>query len=244
MSKKNIALIFAGGVGSRMHTKTALPKQFLEVNSKPIIVYTLEKFQNTPEIDGIVVCIVDGWKEYFEQLIKKYQLTKVLEVTSAGVNTQSSQFKGLNAISKYADDNTVVLIHDGVRPLIDVATIQNNIVSVRKYGSAITVAKAIETVSQIEKDGTKITGIIDRTDCRMARAPQSYFYNEIMDLHHQAIEDGKTDFIDSATMMNNYNKELHVVEGPADNIKITTPIDYYIFKAIIEAHKGAEIFGY
>nr|SFZ89087.1 2-C-methyl-D-erythritol 4-phosphate cytidylyltransferase [Loigolactobacillus rennini] len=241
--KKNIALVFAGGVGERMHTKSAVPKQFLEVDSKPIIIYTLEKFEDTPEIDGIVISIVDGWKTYLQDLIKKFNLKKVLDIVEGGKNTQMSQYNALRAISNFSDSNTVVLIHDGVRPLVDVKTIQENIRSVRKYGSAITASKAIETISKV-KDQNNITEILDRKNCRMAKAPQSYFFDSIYALHKTAIADGKTDFIDSATMMNFYHKKLHIIEGSMDNIKITTPIDYYIFKAIIDARKGAQIFGY
>lgn len=241
--KKNIGLVFAGGVGARMHTKSAMPKQFLEVDSKPIIIYTLEKFQSTPEIDGIVVSIVDGWKDYLQELIDKFNLTKVLRIVEGGVNTQMSQYNALEAIKEFSDSETVVLIHDGVRPLVDTKTIQKNIRSVREFGSAITVSKAIETISKVENENN-VVEILDRQDCRMAKAPQSYFFDNIYELHKTAIKDDKTDFIDSATMMNFYHKKLHTIEGSTDNIKITTPVDYYIFKAIIEARKGAEIFGY
>ena len=122
----NYAVIFAGGTGTRMNTKTR-PKQFLKLHGKEIIIYTLEHFENHPDIDGISVVCIEGWIEYLKKLIKKYQLTKVKWVSPGGSTGQESIFKGLNAMRGEIDEESIVLIHDGVRPIIDEELITQNI---------------------------------------------------------------------------------------------------------------------
>ncbi len=239
----NVALIFAGGAGVRMNSK-AKPKQFLELHGKEIIIYTLEIFENHPEIDRILVVCIDDWIDYLNKLIKKYNLSKVVNVISGGKNTQESQYKGLKEISKWpdTDEKTVVLIHDGVRPLVDNETISKNIASVKMHGSAITVTPAIETVIYV--DGKEyMNEVVDRKKCRMAKAPQSFLLNNILAVHEKAIREGKLDFIDAACLMQNYGYRLRTVDGNVENIKITTPTDFYLFRAITEARENSQIWG-
>lgn len=170
----NVALIFAGGTGIRMNSK-AKPKQFLELYGKPIIIYTLEIFEKHPEIDKIIVVCLEDWIEYLNRLIEYYNLHKIVTVIPGGKNTQESQYKGLKEICswKETDESTIVLVHDGVRPLVDVETISKNIESVKRYSSAITVTPAIETIIYVDKK-EYINDVIDRKQCRMAKAPQSF----------------------------------------------------------------------
>lgn len=142
----NIAVIFAGGTGQRMNTASK-PKQFLELHSKPIIVYTLEYFQSHSQIDSIIVVCLSNWIDYCKELLQKYHITKVLKVVSGGNSGQESIFNGLEAANQISnDENAIVLIHDGVRPLINEKLITNCIAAVKESGSAITVSPAIETV--------------------------------------------------------------------------------------------------
>lgn len=233
----NVALIFAGGTGVRMENHIT-PKQFLELNGKAIIIYTLEVFDRHPEIDAITVVCIKNWINHLQKLIDDEGLSKIVSVVPGGNNTQESQYIGLKEINSWAntDDSTIVLIHDGVRPLVDKETITRNIESVKKNGSAITTVPSIETIVYIDETEC-LNEIVDRKRCRMARAPQSYHLGEILDIHNRAISDGKLDFIDSACMMQFYGKYLHTVEGNDDNIKITTPKDFYLFKAIVEANE-------
>ena len=137
-SGKNIAVIFAGGSGRRMHTKDK-PKQFLLVHGKPIIVHTIEQFENHPEIDGIIVVCIEGWIDYMNDMIYRYRLDKVKKVVPGGKTGQLSIYNGLCAAEEFfGTDGTIVLIHDGVRPLIDADTISRNIAAVREFGTAIT----------------------------------------------------------------------------------------------------------
>ena len=142
----NVAVIFAGGTGQRMNTRTK-PKQFLELHGKPIIVYTLEAFQQHGEIDGIIVVMLESWIDYTESLVRKYDLNKVKKIVPGGNSGQESIFNGLCAAGALYGDDDIVLIHDGVRPLVDEETITANIRSVEEYGTAITVTPAIETIT-------------------------------------------------------------------------------------------------
>ncbi|MDE7479957.1 2-C-methyl-D-erythritol 4-phosphate cytidylyltransferase, partial [Streptococcus agalactiae] len=219
----NIGVIFAGGVGRRMNTK-GKPKQFLEVHGKPIIVHTIDIFQNTEAIDAVVVVCVSDWLDYMNNLVERFNLTKVKAVVAGGETGQMSIFKGLEAAEQLATDDAVVLIHDGVRPLINEEVINANIQSVKETGSAVTSVRAKETVVLVN-DSSKISEVVDRTRSFIAKAPQSFYLSDILSIERDAISKGITDAIDSSTLMGMYNRELTIVEGPYENIKITTPDD-------------------
>jgi len=225
----NVALIFAGGVGSRMGNET--PKQFLEWNGKAIIIHTLEVFYKHDSIDEIVIACKENWIDYLKRLILKEDVKKVVSVVPGGSTALESQYNGLCEIKRlHPSEEIAVLIHDGVRPLVDAETIQRNIDCVWTNGSAVTVSKAVETVIKI--DGEGITDILDREHCRMAKAPQSFKLDDILAAHKKSIENGQHSYIDSASMMMACGYKLDIVEGEPENIKITTPSDYYMFLGI------------
>lgn len=241
----NIAVIFAGGSGTRMNTKSR-PKQFLELYGKPIIIYTIELFDNHPNIDGIVVVCLESWIPFLQKMLKKFEIEKVVRIVPGGATGQDSIYKGLCASDKYAqeqgDKNTIVLIHDGVRPLITEETITENIAKVHECGSCITCVPAIETVIIDKKNKTLY--IPKRSDCMMARAPQSFYLKDIINAHRKSLQEGKSDFIDSCSLMNYYGYKLGIIQGPMENIKITTPTDYFVFRAMVTVHENQQIFGY
>lgn len=238
----NIAVIFAGGVGKRMRSKD-LPKQFLKIHEKPIIVHTIELFNEHPEIDAIVISCVADWIDYLNELLKKYNLDKVKKVVHGGSSGQESIYNGLEAAEEISSgDNDIVLIHDSVRPLITSKTITDNIASVLKHGSAITSVKVKETVLLVDEEEA-IKEVPNRNDSRLARAPQSFYLKDILSAHRSAIKEKKLDFIDSCSMMYHYGKKLYLVEGPQENIKITTPDDFYSMRAILDARENAQIYG-
>ncbi|HGC8443671.1 TPA: 2-C-methyl-D-erythritol 4-phosphate cytidylyltransferase [Streptococcus agalactiae] len=237
----NIGVIFAGGVGRRMNTK-GKPKQFLEVHGKPIIVHTIDIFQNTEAIDAVVVVCVSDWLDYMNNLVERFNLTKVKAVVAGGETGQMSIFKGLEAAEQLATDDAVVLIHDGVRPLINEEVINANIKSVKETGSAVTSVRAKETVVLVN-DSSKISEVVDRTRSFIAKAPQSFYLSDILSVERDAISKGITDAIDSSTLMGMYNRELTIIEGPYENIKITTPDDFYMFKALYDARENEQIYG-
>ena len=236
----NIAVIFAGGAGQRMNTRS-LPKQFLEVHGKPILVYTLECFQTHEEIQGIVLVCLEEWIDYARVLIDKYHLSKVLAVIPGGDTGQDSIFAGVRYAYEHVDRESIVLIHDGVRPLIRPETISDCIRSVQEHGNAITTTPAIETV--FLRNENDVGKIFDRSMCTMARAPQCFFLKDIYGAHLKAREEGRHDFIDSAVMMQHYGAKLFTVKGPVENIKITTPMDFYIFRALLDARENMQIIG-
>ena len=150
----------------------------------------------------------------------------------------------MRAASEFYGQEDIVLIHDGVRPLIDEETITANIRCVKEHGTAITVTAAIETITMKDETGAVGT-IIDRSQCELARAPQSFLLGQILGVHETARSgrDGAASFIDSASMMKHYGYKLYTVEGKPENIKITTPSDYYIFRAMVDARENSQIFG-
>ena len=241
----NLGVIFAGGCGTRMNTKSK-PKQFLDLNGKPIIIYTIELFDNHPQIDGIVVVCIESWIPYLKKMIRKFEITKVVKIVPGGNSGKDSIYNGLCAAEEFtkekSEKNPIVLIHDGVRPLITEETITDNIEKVKECGSCITTVPAIETVIVDNHDGT--LNIPKRSDCLMARAPQSFFLDDIIGAHRRSQKEGITSFIDSCSLMSHYGYKLGLVQGPMENIKITTPTDYFVLRAMVEVHENQQIFGY
>lgn len=226
----NIAVIFAGGVGKRMGNAD-LPKQFMEISGKPIIIHTLEIFEKNENIDGIVVASVQEWIDYLKDLIKKYNITKVKDIVPGGESGQMSIFNGLKRAYEIFPNDSVVLIHDGVRPFIDDKLINENIDNVRQKGSAISSVLATETFVLIN-DANDILDIPARKNSLIAKAPQSFILKDIYEVHIQAQKDGVYESIDSCTLMKLYNKPLSVVMTDYDNIKITTPKDITLAESI------------
>lgn len=240
----NIAVIFAGGVGSRMHSKER-PKQFLEMYNKPIIIHTLEHFQNHPMIDAIVVVCIESWIPYLNDLLYKFRLEKVKKVVPGGQTGQLSIYQGLKAAKEVAkEEKAIVLIHDGVRPLITEKLITNNIESVMQYGSAITTAKVTETILVVNEEDSSIDYVPSRNNSRVAKAPQSFWLDDILSIQEKALAKGEHDWIDSCTMMQEYGFKMHLIDGPSQNIKITTPEDFYTMRAILEAKENEQIYGF
>lgn len=238
----NVAVIFAGGVGQRMNTKT-VPKQFLELHQKPIIIYTLEVFDNHPEIDGIIVSCVEGWQEYLNRLIDKFRICKVKAVVPGGKTGQISIRNGVYKAHELYEEDSIVLIHDGVRPLIDQESISRNIACVREHGNAVMAAAAVETIATQEEGEERAENIFERSKCRLLRAPQSFIMKDIYEAHRKAEAAGEDNYIDSACLMQAYGFPIYTVLGSPENIKITTPMDFYIFRAMIDARENGQIFG-
>ena len=229
---KRIAVIFAGGVGARMNNSKT-PKQFLEWNGRPILIQTLDVFEHSVLIDFIVLSCKAEWIDHTKNLIIVAGLKKVLSIVPGGESALDSQYNGLAEAKRlFPNEDVTVLIHDGVRPLVDKETIERNIESVETKGSAITVTPAIETV--MVTDNGSINRILNRSECLMAKAPQSFKLDDILSVHDRAKAEGTHNFIDSASMMMHYGYTLYPVLGETENIKITTPSDYYMFTGIIK----------
>lgn len=239
---KNIAVIFAGGSGKRMNT-VSRPKQFLELNGKPVIIYTLELFDNHPQINGIVVVCIEPWIPFLEKQLKKFEINKVVSILPGGKTGQDSIFNGLDAaFQKYGTDDVNVLIHDGVRPLITEQTISDCVKTVEDKGNCITCVPATETFIVKQKDDS--LEIPSRANSLIARAPQCFRLKDIYEAHKRAQSEGRHDFIDSCSMMSEYGQHMNTIIGPMENIKITTPTDFFIFRAMVQVHENQQIFGF
>lgn len=237
----NIAIIFAGGTGQRMNSKTK-PKQFLELHGKPIIIYTLEHFDQHELIDGIIVVCIGNWIDYCQKLVSKFHINKIKAIVPGGTTGMLSRFEGIKKAAELYPKDTICLIHDGVRPMIDHDIISRNIMSVEKYGSAVTVAPAVETIA-IKNNNNKVGQIIDRSKCQMAKAPQSFRLKDLLKVHQHAVNSGMKDCIDTAYLMQLNGYDVYTVEGTTENIKITTPTDFYTFRALMDIRENSQIFG-
>lgn len=232
MSKKNIAIIFAGGTGTRMNSLDNVPKQFLLIEGKPIIIHTIELFERHSMITDIVVVCLESRITELSNLLHKYDIHKVSSVIPGGCNTQMSILNGLCEAERLtAGEDAVVLIHDGVRPLITSQTITDNINSVLQHGSCITCAPVTETIIVTTPSELQIP---KRNNMHVIRAPQSFLLSNILSIHRQAYNDELTNFTDCSEMMLYYGKSMKFIMGPAENLKITTPNDYYMCEALLK----------
>ena len=221
---KNVAIIFAGGTGSRMHGD--VPKQFLEVSGKPIIIQTLELFEVNEDIDEIYVACVAEHIPTLEDMISRFMVHKIRRIFPGGKTGQDSIYKALTEVKKDHDD-AYVLIHDGVRPLVDQATINRCIQDVEKYGSAITATPAFET-PLLSEDGKTVDKMPERSKVYTAQAPQCFKLSEILAWHEKerATENPYEDVVDSCGLAFKYGGNPHLTEGNRGNVKVTTVEDY------------------
>jgi len=234
------ALIFAGGTGKRMNTKSK-PKQFLEIHGKPIIIYTLEHFEYHEWVDQIMIVCIEEWIGELKVLLKRHGITKVCGIVPGGSTGHDSIWLGLEAMRKNAEDGDIVLIHDGVRPLIDEKLITSNIEMVREHGSAITCELARE--SQVRSvDGKTIAEVPPRGQMYTAKAPQSFYYGTIYALYQKAQEAGIKS-IDAAQLCSIYHEPMFIVESTRNNMKITEPADFYLCRALYDAQESQQVFG-
>ena len=225
-----------------MHSKD-VPKQFLDIHNKPIIIHTLEYFEHNEDIDAVVISCIGEWIPFLEKLLYKYRIEKVKRVVRGGTTGQLSIYNGLVAAKEVAaGQKAIVLIHDGVRPLISEELLTANIESVKKYGSAITSGIVKETIVVIDEDNM-VEQVPSREKSRVAKAPQSFMLDDILSVHEKAMSDGIDNSIDSCTLMQSYGYKLHMVDGPYENIKITTPDDFYTMRAILDARENEQIYG-
>lgn len=238
----NIGVIFAGGVGARMGSKK-IPKQFLNVFDKPIIVHTLEHFEKSDYIDAIIVVCLEEWIDALRGAIERFSMSKVKEIVPGGDTGQLSIYNGLLAAKewakKHSEGNDIVLIHDGVRPLISAELIEANVKDVVQNGSSITTAEAKETVILVDHCGL-VEEVVDRRRTLIAKAPQCFYLDDILAAHNKALASGLNDFVDSCTMMRHYGYSIHVTPGPVENIKVTTPDDFYTFRAILQQREDQQ----
>lgn len=240
----NYGLILAGGVGQRMR-RTGMPKQFLEVFGKPIIIYTLQKFEYCEEIDEIIIACHSSWKDYLESLIQRYGIKKIKKVVTGGKERQESILNGLFFLEsckvKYDD---IVVIHDGVRPLIQDSILRENIRVAKKYGNAITVRPVIESVVITDQAEASFEDFKKRDDTYSLTAPQSFKFGILMQAYKEiSKKDVQIPLLDAALVFTYNGNKVQLIKENNNNIKVTTPEDYYILKAMLELEENRYVFG-
>lgn len=241
----NVALVLAAGVGQRMRNG-GLPKQFLKLMGKPIIIYTLEKFEECEEIDKIVIACHGSYIEYMQRLVQLYCLKKVSAVVVGGKDRQASVKKGLYIIQEMGGvPEDIVVIHDGVRPLVELWTIKENIRVAKESGCAITVHPVTESVVITNQDQAAVHDFKKREDTYSMTAPQSFRLGAILESYQKidSLEYGGVPLLDAAMVYARTGGEVHLVKEQGVNIKITTPEDFYYLKAILELEENKYIFG-
>ena len=238
----NIAVIFAGGSGVRMGA--GIPKQFLEINGKPVIIHTLQIFQYHKEIDKIYISIIESFMDYMKELVEEYHLTKVVAILPGGETAQDSIYNALKKAESENPPDSIVLIHDGVRPFVSSTVISENIRGVKEYGNAITCTSCYDTVL-LSKDGETVEELPLRKNSFTAQAPQSFRLNDIIAAHEvmRARKERYENMVDACTIIRAEGKEAHMVMGNRGNIKVTTPEDVYMFRALLQYKENEQAFG-
>lgn len=233
--KMNIALLIAGGSGHRMGQE--IPKQFLTVNERPVIVYALETFQKHVDVDIISVVCLEGWERILWAYANQFNISKLKHIVVGGKSGQESIRNGVYELEKYYSPNDIVLIHDAIRPMVSVEIISDCIVKTRQYGSAIATIPCAEAMLQTE-NGIISTGSYSRDKLRRAQTPQGFRLGKICDLHRKALEKGITNAVASCTLMIEMGEQVYFSAGSERNIKLTTVEDIDIFKALLAAERS------
>lgn len=222
-----VALITAGGKGTRF--KSDIPKQFSEINNKPLLIYTLEKFQNNSNVDYIIVACLDEWKNYLLELKDKYNITKLKWIASNG-NTQPESINNcIEVLSKNIDDEDIVMIHAGNRPLVTDEIINSSIESCEKNGHAITSIPCPEVL--ITKD---TQNIIKRENILRVQTPQTFKLKYLIEYYNKALENNIVDIATTCDLMIKLGEKVNFIDGSQLNIKITYPEDIIMFRALLK----------
>lgn len=225
----NTALILAGGVDSRF--KMDIPKQFVNVNNRPVIVYTLEIFQNHPDIDEIIVICLDGWQEMVRVYGKQFNISKLTGIISGGKDAQESTYKGLQYLKNKMDQGDIVVIHDAIRPLVSREIISKSIKMCQKKGMGVAATYIMDTIMHSE-NGKEGNQSINRYQIMKVQTPQAFDYKLIVELHERAIREKCMGAWDNSSMITNLGEKVYFSEGSDLNMKINTVEDVEMFKAL------------
>ncbi|SCY10167.1 2-C-methyl-D-erythritol 4-phosphate cytidylyltransferase [Lachnospiraceae bacterium XBB2008] len=242
----NIGLILAAGIGRRIGD-TGIPKQFIELRGKPLLIHTLERFENSDDIDRIAIVCLEQYITHLQKLVGNYGISKVVSIVPGGMNRQESLMKGLEAVEDFLkSDDDIIVIHDGVRPLVGLQVIRDNIDAASKYDATMTALPAAETVILCSNGEVSVDGFCRRTDTYKLTSPQSFRYGSLKRAYDLMVKDtcaDKSDLLDAAMVYARYIGPIHVVNDHANNIKVTTPEDFYCLKAILDVEEQRSIIG-
>ena len=235
----NYAVIIAGGSGHRMGQD--IPKQFINVHDKPILIYTLEAFQNHPLIDEICVVCINGWENVLQAYAKQYEITKLTNIVSGGTTGQESIRNGVYSFEGKADDGDIVVIHDGIRPIVEKEVLDDVIKKAQKYGNGVTSTPYNEQIFKNCEDKLSSNSYIPRETLRRVATPQAYKFRLLDDSYHIAFEKQIGIFGSSYTntMMVDLGHKLFFALGSNMNIKLTTRDDLDIFKSYLKSRQSS-----
>ena len=234
----NVALLTAAGRGTRMHNE--VPKQFIHIHEKPIILYTMEAFERHPEIDGILVVGLPGWAEILWAYAKQLHIDKFKWFVEGGATGQASIKNGLLELRKHLRDDDVVLVHDGNRPMVGQDVITECLATQRTYGDAVACIPCVEAVFQSE-DGVASTTSIPRETLYRTQTPHGYTLGKLLWAHERAERLSIDGTAASCVLMSRLGETVHFCRGSETNLKITTQEDIEIFKALLEAGGRAHV---
>ena len=235
----NVALLTAAGVGSRMHQD--IPKQFIHVDNKPLILYTMEAFQKHPSIDAIIVVTLDSWKDVLWAYARQFNITKLKWTASGGKTGQESIRNGLEKLrEELHDDYTIVMIHDGNRPLVSAEIISDSLATFKKYGNAVATIPCTEVVFESD-DGHSSCVSTSREKLFRTQTPHTYFLGELYEAHLVAEKRGIHGTAASCMLMKELGKQTYFSKGSEINLKITTVEDLKIFQALLHTEKESWI---
>ncbi len=239
----NIAIIFAGGSGVRMGA--GIPKQFLEIGGKPVVIHTLKIFQNHQDIDKIYISVLKDYIGYMKDLVDEYRITKTADVIAGGETAQDSIYNALKRVEEENPGDSIVLLHDGVRPFVSSDVVSANIEGVKKFGNAITCTACYETII-MSKDGETVDAVPFRKETFAAQAPQSFYLKDIIAAHDvvRALPTRYDNMVDACTIFKSQGLDVHMVPGNRGNIKVTTPEDVYMFRALLQYKENEQAFGF
>ncbi|NLL45130.1 MAG: 2-C-methyl-D-erythritol 4-phosphate cytidylyltransferase [Mollicutes bacterium] len=228
----NIALITAGGIGSR--TNQCVPKQFLTVYNKPVIVYTLEAFQNHPNIDVIMVSCLKGWEPILRAYAEQYNITKLKWIVPSARTSQESIKRCLKVLEKNCQPTDFILVHDGNRPLVSTDIISDSIVTCMEKGGAVAVIPCTEVIVKTTDQSTSVE-VIDRDSLKRTQTPHTYPLEKLLWAHREAENRNITNSIATCDLMIKLGEKIYFSHGSEKNLKITTKADVEIFKALLNA---------
>lgn len=225
----NIGLILAGGVDPRF--QMSIPKQFVIVENRPIIVYTLQAFQKHPEIDRIVVSCLCGWKEMVQAYAKQFNIGKLVRIVDGGSNAQESIRLGVEWLKGQCKPDDLVIVHDAIRPLVTDDLISDSIRECREYGMGVAAVRSMDTI-MLTQDGLTGKENIFRDSIRRIQTPQTYRLDYLDTMHKKAKEQGVSQCVDNNSMLTRLGETIHFSKGSDFNIKINTVEDVEMFKAL------------
>ena len=231
------AIIVAGGVGNRMGQ--TIPKQFINVFDKPVLIYTLEGFERHPMVDSILVVCIEGWEQVVWSYARQYSITKLQWVVTGGAMVQESIRNGVFFLEQRAGSDDIVIIHDGIRPLVDAEVLTDVIQKAQLYGNAVSSMPYNEQIFLVDQqDESTSTAFIPRETIRRVCTPQAYRFGLLDEKYHEAFEKqiGIRGSHYTNTMMVELGVRLHFAAGSDKNIKLTTPDDLEIFKGYVKQH--------